>query len=197
MTLVAIGIPSGDLVHADFAMALANMVTYSVMNNVKCVIVNVKTSIIEVSRNTLIDSARQYKADYLMMLDSDMVFPYDALLRLILREKDFICTDAVRRIEPHTTVVKGLNNKPLNHNLKEELVEIMGMSPACCLIRMDALKEFNNPMFVVEFNGKNSFLGEDYYFSNLIRKQGKKIWCDMVLSKEIGHIGSKAHYIKS
>lgn len=191
---VAIGVPSGDMIHADFAMSLVNLCLKSYQAGIHAAVINTKSSIVEIGRSEIVAAAKQIDADKLLFLDSDMTFPPDLLIRLLAREKPVIGCDAVRRRPPYSTVITGMDGKPLDHTGKEELVEVKGASCACQLIDVNVLRKLPEPPFLVTWSGKN-FLGEDYYFSNNIRKAGYKIYVDMPLSKKIGHIGVQTNFI--
>ena len=80
---VAIAIPSASTVHADFCMSLATM-CYN-LNELPLVMITCRSSIVAEARNNGIKIAQDAKADYVFFVDSDMVFPHDALLRLLVR----------------------------------------------------------------------------------------------------------------
>jgi glycosyltransferase involved in cell wall biosynthesis len=197
---VIIGVPSNDLVHADFAMSLINLCIYSITRGIHVAIVNQKSSIVEVGRNQIVKTALEMDADYLLFLDSDMVFPAQTLVRLLAHKKDIVCTDATRRREPITTVLTGMDKQKVKHNPKADekapLIEVKGGTSAVQLVSTDVLKQMDVPHFLVTYNGEGGFLGEDYYFSNNARKNGFKVWCDTYLSQFIGHIGAKTYYLK-
>ena len=198
---VLVGIPSGDLVHAHFAMNLVNMVIKSISMGIQVGIVNPQFSLLQIARNEMVLAAKEYGATHLMTLDSDMTFPPETLLKLIGAGKDIVCCDAVRRRAPHTQVLTGMDGKPLVHPNPEDMttetapVEVMGGTSAVSLVKMSVFDKIKEPWFNVEWNGK-SFLGEDYYFTNKARKAGISTYCDLILSPHIGHIGSKPYYLR-
>lgn len=197
---VIIGIPSGDMIHADFAMSLVNLCIHSISRGIQVAIVNQKSSIVEVGRNMIVDTALEMEADYLLFLDSDMTFPAQTLIRLMSHKKQIVCTDASRRREPFTSVLTGMDGKPLDFSKEyvpsDPLVEVKGGSNAVCLIDVDVLAKMKPPHFLVTYNEKGEFLGEDYYFSNKARQMKIPVYCDTYLSTFIGHIGAKTYKIK-
>jgi len=193
---VAIGVPSNDMVHTDFTMCLINLCMYSFMNNVHVCVISQRSSIIEVGRCEIAAVALQTGAEKLLTLDSDMTFPPNTLIELIRKNKDIICCDAKRRRPPYTSVLCDTEGKPLDHSIRlPALVEVAGGSSACQLVDLNVFRKIKEPYYKVEFNDKKEFLGEDYYFSNKVRKAGYAVFCDTVLSKQIGHIGVKEHKI--
>src|ERR1700744_5381825 len=85
---IAIAVPSGDMVHADFAMAFAQLCLAS--GGFPLQLITVKSSIVAQARNTGVEHAKEFGADFIFFLDSDMVFPPTALLRLFLHRKDVV-----------------------------------------------------------------------------------------------------------
>jgi len=196
-TRLVIGVPSGDMIHADFAMSLVNLTLQSYMEGCSIAIINQKSSIIEVGRNQIVEQAVLQGADYLLMLDSDMLFPADIFLRMKKWDKAVVCCDAVQRRAPYNQVVQLEDGSKIDHeNCVEDIVKLKGASTACMLIDMHKLAGIEGPWFVVEWKD-NKFLGEDYYFTKLLKEKGIDIWCDVALSKRIGHMGNKAFYVKS
>ena len=82
---VAICFPSGDMVHADFAMSLAGMCAES--GRIHTTLINTKSSIVAEARNRGVELAREFGATHLLFLDSDMVFPRATLQRLLARDQ--------------------------------------------------------------------------------------------------------------
>jgi GT2 family glycosyltransferase len=191
---VAIGIPSGDMIHTDFAMSLVNLVGFSMANGIQCAVINQKSSVVEIGRCEIMASALGIEADYLLFLDSDMVFPHYTLLNLLKHGEPIVGCDASRRRAPFDSVIAGADGKPIDHATAKGLVEIKGASTACLLVSNGVMKSVGLAPFQVTWNGKE-FLGEDYYFSNRVRESGYKIYCDADLSKEIGHIGMRAYFV--
>ncbi len=196
---ILIGVPSGDMLHAHFAMNLVNLCILSISKGIRVAICNPQFSLVEVARNEIVKAALDFNASHVMMLDSDMTFPPETLLQLLSHDKDIVCCDAVRRRPPITQVLLGMDGKPLKHVAKDkltadmdQLVEVKGGSSAVSLVKIEVFKRLSMPYFLVEWNGK-SFLGEDYYFSNKARKAGYKMFCDRILSPHIGHIGTKQY----
>ena len=201
VTKVMIAIPSNDTWHADFAMSLVNLCIHSISRGIHVAIVNEKRSLLEISRNMMVQTAFEHGADYLLTLDSDMVFPPATLQRLLSHGKDIVCADAVRRREPIETVLIGMDGQKIKHDpkagAKDPLIEVKGGSNAVALMKMDVFKKLKPPHYLVEYKEKTQeFLSEDFYFTNKARQAGIKFWCDSHLSNFIGHIGCKAYYLK-
>jgi hypothetical protein len=197
-TVILIGIPSGRTIHATTAMSLVAMATETMIRkNVRIAVVNQQSSLIEIGRCHLAETALELKADYLFTVDSDMVFPKNTLIRLLKHNKAVVCCDASRRMPPFTSVVKGLDGNLLDYDKDlPELVELSCGTSACQLTKVSVFEKIKRPFYDVQWSkdGK-SFTGEDYYFTKKLRKAGVKTWCDTIMSLRIGHIGEKEYYI--
>lgn len=193
-TTVAVCLPCGDLVPVDFMRCLLHLCFYSDARGIRVIFIEHRSSLVEVGRAQLVESAKDAGAQYMLFLDSDMWFPPDILVRMLKHKKDVVCTDAARRRPPFDTVVHGLDDKKLDHS-QTGLVEIKGVSTGVCLIDMDVFDKIERPYFLVTYKD-GGFLGEDYYFSYKIKEQGVQVWCDLDISKRIGHIGQKTYFIQ-
>jgi hypothetical protein len=189
--LVAIGIPSGDLVHADFAMSLAMLC----MNpGAQVALVNSRSSLVPLGRNQCVGAAQIMKATHLLFLDTDMVFPADTLKRLLAHEKDIVGATYSKRMPPF---------HPLTITLEGELAHVTSglkrvklLPTGCLLIRLKVFEAISLPYFNLETeNGQ--LRGEDYYFCEKARAAGFELWCDGGLSIQIGHIGQKINRISN
>ncbi len=196
-TKVLVGVPSGDMVHAGFAMNLLALVTYAMQTGINIATINQNSSIIEVGRNTIVQHAINFNCDYLLTIDSDMLFPASLLNNLLAHKKDIVCCDASKRREPFGSVCTGLDDKPLDHINGSGLVEVKGGTSAIQLVTVKALLAITPPHYAVTWDDETGtkFVGEDYYFNAKALKHGFKTYCDMDLSKDIGHIGLKEFYI--
>ena len=95
--IVAICIPSGDMVHADFA---ANLAALCLDPGARTGVINCKSSLVAVARNQCVAAALHINATHVLFLDSDMVFPLDTLKRLLKHEKDIVGALYSRRRPP-------------------------------------------------------------------------------------------------
>jgi hypothetical protein len=185
--LVAIGVPSGDMVHADFAMRLA---TLCLNPGARCCIVNAKSSLVMIGRNQIVEASRLAKATHLLFLDSDLTFPHDTLARLLAHGKDIVGGVYVQRVPPHHPLGMTLEGK--HEAVTQGLRRMKIMPTGCLLLRLDIFDKLQKPWFNTRAEGEK-ILGEDYYFCERAREAGFEIWCDGDLSRELAHIGQKAY----
>lgn len=185
---VAVVVPSGDMVHADFALALAGMCHSSGALTVD--IFSAKSSIVAEARNIGVDLALEAGAEYMLFLDSDMTFPRTALLWLLLHRQDVVGATYPKRVPPYT--VLGTPVEPAAADAPARLIEMTRIPTGCLLIRMSVFERLSRPYFRFGINEDTGhILGEDYMFCDRVREAGFRIWCDWALSQELGHIGQQ------
>lgn len=190
---VMIAVPCMDQIPARFAQSLAML-----QRPEGCeIIVGFQVgSLVYSSRNTLAKNAVKEEADYVLWLDSDMVFPPDFLIRMlaVLKEKklDFLSALYFRRNPPYSPVLfdlldvtetgcdfNGLEKVP------EEIFEVKGCGFGGVLmdtsVIIDVAAKYGR-MFD-PFPG----VGEDLSFCWRARECGYTLYCDP--SFKMGHVG--------
>ena len=189
---VVIAIPSGDMVHAHFAMSLAGM-CYS--PGARIAITNGQSSVVAAARNQCVDAALQLSTEYLFFLDSDMIFPVHTLARLLSHNKDIVGGTYVRRHPPHL-MLGHFKGSPEKIDTTVDLIEMDAMPTGCLLIKTEILRRMKRPIFRFGVDElANEIIGEDITFCRMARKLGYTVWLDMPLSMQLKHIGSYAYSI--
>jgi len=184
---VAIAIPSGDLVHTDFAMSLAMLC----MNpGASVFLLNARSSLIPLGRNQCAGAAQIMKATHLLFLDTDMVFPADTLTRLLAHDKDIVGATYSRRVPPFHALTVTEEDEHIH--VTAGLRQVKLMPTGCLLIRLGVFNALAKPYFNLVAEG-DQLRGEDYYFCEKARAAGFELWCDGDLSSQLGHIGQKIH----
>jgi hypothetical protein len=185
---VAVCFPSGDMVHADFALALAGLCNST--PPIETPIVNNKSSIVAAARNDAVRRAQEMGCDFMLFLDSDMVFPRTTLHRLLIHRKDIVGAIYAKRVPPYALLGTALEAKPTCD--EQGLTEMKRVPTGCLLIRMAVFEALSKPYFrFLNDETSGEIVGEDYVFCDRAREAGFRIWCDTQLSLEIGHIGQQ------
>ena len=150
---VLVAVPCMDQVPAQFAQSIATL------NSVgECSIAFQMGSLVYDSRNALAANALKMEADYVLWLDSDMVFPPDVLERLMKdRDKgDIITAVYYRRVAPYSPVLldkleiddTGCEWTNMKKVPDKGIFEVAGCGFGCVLmptkIFTDVLAEFGN-----------------------------------------------------
>lgn len=191
---ILIAVPCMDMVSARFAQSLATLKRVH-----KCSISFLSGSLIYDSRNKLAGLAIDMEADYILWLDSDMVFQPNLLERMLNvldehKEIDILTGLYFRRGGNFSPVIyskleadeKGLVTFEDYDGIPDGLTEVAGCGFGCVLMRTDCLldiaaKEGGGVWFTPILGA-----GEDCAFCIRARQHGFKIYCDP--SIDLGHM---------
>jgi GT2 family glycosyltransferase len=197
MKKILIAVPCMDMVSARFAQSLATLKKVG-QSTVSFLI----GSLVYDSRNTLAAYAVQMEADYILWLDSDMVFPPDTLERMMKvldehKEIDILSGLFFRRTTPFTPVLFSKLEREGDNVVFEEfdhvpegLTEIAGCGFGCVLMRTDCLLDIASRQGTGAWFTPMLHAGEDCSFCLRARECGYSIWVDP--SIECGHMGYAA-----
>ena len=195
---IVLGIPHTGTLPVDTVMGLLKIQSKHMIN-----IQLLKSSILYISRDNLVEAAIRAQADYIMFLDSDQIIYEDTIDRLATHldnGEDIVTTLIFRKDPPYQPCVfseqKELENRQISLKYydietqdltKPFYVESCGLG--CAMIKLDIFKNINQPWFL-----PRPYTGEDISFMWEVRQKGYKILCDPTI--EIGHIGQK-NYTKN
>jgi choline kinase len=190
-TKLSILVPTRDMVHAHFSYCLAQLMKTTQMNGIDTYLFYNSSTILLNQRETLIEKAKEVKSDYVLWLDSDMMFPDTAALRLLSHNKDIVSCNYMKRSKPMNTVAytdvtdwdSWVPLRPQN-----ELVEVEGIGMGCMLMKTSVFSKLEKPYFEFVYKD-NSWHGEDFELQRKLIEIGYKIYVDTVLSMDIKHIG--------
>lgn len=189
---VGICIPSGDLVHAQFAISLAALVRHT-PPDITLSIFNQRQSLICDSRNRLAARALEAECDWLLWLDSDMAFPGDALVRLLSHRVMMVGAAYARRAPPYGEV-GAVDDDPEHDPVKsaaDGLTEMKVMPFGCMLTHANLFaRDVPPPWFQTVYRDDAAPVGEDAFFCRAVRERDGDVWRDSALSLQVGHIGS-------
>lgn len=182
---LGLGIPIlGDHVPADFALCLVQLTFAFGVTSVPYVLISPRSSIIPDARNAIVDAAIDNGCSHILFLDSDMTFPNNVVEKLLTHSKPIVGAYGVKRKLPIEKC-----GKPLGDWKSTGLIEMESMGMAVTLISTEVFRKLSKPYFMWDHeNGKS--VSEDVYFCRKARASGLKLWCDVDLSKQIGHVGS-------
>lgn len=193
---LAVLIPCRDTLHSAHALALAELVKFNTMNNIDTHVFMDASTILLTQRERLATQAVGLNADYMLWLDSDMVFPATTAVRLLAHNEPVVAGNYIRRQKPYKGVAYkkiGDWEKPLSFDIQDELVSVAGVGMGCLLIKTDIFKELSKPWFDFQWTpSSNDFLGEDMYLCQKITAAGYSIKIDTMISQELHHLGTFA-----
>ena len=191
---IMIAVPCGDQLDVRFVDSLTQLQTPD-----ETILRFAPGSLVYDARNKLASMAAGYECDYILWLDSDMVFQGNLLGRMLesIGDRDFLTALYFERRDPWrptifnpchveynsdgsvTTVVERVEHIP------DEIFEIESCGFGCVLMKTkhlaDIMKEGGlpfSPMFGV---------GEDISCCIRLHERGVKMWCDPNII--VGHVG--------
>ena len=132
-------------------------------------------------RNLIAEWGKNY--DYTFWVDSDIILPKDALIKLYESNKDIVSGVYMQR--KHAKQILELYNEAGNipHNeLEHGLMEVRGCGFGCVLVKGNVFNEMEYPHFKYKsaLNHDHTY-SEDVYFCDRAREKGFKIWADTTL----------------
>ena len=187
---ILIAVPCMDQVAAQFAQALAMLEKQG-----ECLVSFVIGSLIYNSRNDLAKQALKLECDFILWLDSDMVFPPETLTYLLKEmeetDADFISGLYFRRCAPFSPVafetLEITGEKATWSDYKGDLTglhEVAGVGFGCVLMKTEMLLEMAAEYG--DFFGPVAKVGEDLAFCWRANTVGAEIWCEP--TARVGHI---------
>ena len=190
---LSILVPSRDTVHSQFAYCLTQLYNLTRESGIDTYLFFDSSTILLNQRNNLIKKAKEVKSDYVLWLDSDMMFPSTTALRLLEHNKDIVACNYTRRSKPLKTVAyTDLNNwdswVPLEP--QEDLIKVQGVGMGCMLMKLDMFNKLEKPYF--EFHYKEDtedYFGEDFILLGKLRNLEYDVYIDTILSMDIKHLG--------
>jgi hypothetical protein len=193
---LSILIPTRESVHTHFAYSLTQL--YKTTSEVIDTYLFFDSSTILLNqREKLIEEAKNINSDYVLWLDSDMVFPSTTALRLLEHDKDIVGCNYLKRTNPIKPVAYknvGDWDSFLPLKVEEELVEVEGVGMGCLLMKTKIFNQIQKPYFEFTYNEQsNDWLGEDFNVLKKLRDVGHKVYIDTLLSVEIKHLGLYAY----
>jgi hypothetical protein len=203
---ITIAIPSGNMVHANFAASLSNMIGFTIAALGDQFEISTNWAIgtyVHKAREQLLNDAVMVGGHYMLWLDSDHEFPMDALARLLAHDVPMVGINYSTRGVPLRYVAcerinadhqeDGLGGK-LCQTTEEstglQKVEALGFGMVLMKMAIVPTLEKGVPRFFYkEHEDVRHAMGEDIWFCKLVRDAGWDIFVDADLSKECAHIG--------
>lgn len=202
---IAICIPTHESVPYQFAIALANMLGYTIHaigDQVNITTHVVAGTYIHRARQQLLDEISETGAHYILWLDTDHTFPKDLMIRLLSHDVEMVginyCT---RGVPPRYVAVKrtACENRdkgggklcPTRED-SEGLEEVEAIGFGAVLMKMSiipTLPQDDTLDFFFAYEGDGMHVGEDVYFCKRVREAGWKVMIDHDLSKLCTHVG--------
>ena len=151
------------------------------------------------NRNRMVALGREQGADAFLFLDADMVFPPEALIRLLQARVPIVGADYRNRVQPFGklgTSPEGPAYGPDHVDPPRGLVKRGMLGLGLVLVRAHVFDVLPEPWFartwikeVATADNPNGFATDDCYFFHFCRHHGFDVWCDLDLTREVAHLG--------
>lgn len=149
------------------------------------------------NREHLVRLALEHDDDYVMFVDTDVIFETDAIIRLLGAEKPVIAGPYnLKQDEPMSTIKlddgNGGYKAATGFPFPEDPFEVAAIGTGFMLIHKAVFAAINPPYFPCDFNGGDGTeVGEDIAFCRKVRAAGLTIWCHP--KAQCGHIGDRVY----
>ncbi len=215
---ITVCVPSQSNVSAFFAYDLAQMMSFTASHYVQPGVIGglglgiQVGTYVHVARQMLAQAALTNDSDYLLFIDSDMRFPPDALIQLLVHQLPMVGINYVARMYPPRYLAvktaadiddpdsKGLILETLPESEGLEQVDAVGFG--LVLIRRDVFEALPKPRehgpwwWYQWMPAHGAQIGEDMYFCRAVRKAGIQIMVDHDLSKQVKHVGLEQYTLE-
>jgi len=201
---IGLCIPHTGVVSMRFADSLAMLVGYTASLTIdyndrperaELALFDARDGPLDYKRVQSVQRALDWGAEYLLLLDSDHVFPSDGLIRLMARDLPLIGCNYPTRRENRPTAY-GFDKQPIPTTREkadaDEVEAVAGIGLGFCLVKAPVFGAIQQPWFQTTIGEAGEIVcGEDAHFCNLVRRAGIPVLVDHALSWRIGHIGER------
>ena len=163
------------------------------------------------ARNNMVAGFKELKGDQavdaILWIDADMMFPPDALLRLLSHRVPIVGADYRLRMPPFPRIGHWVNPEnpfadyiPIPDDAPQTGLDdnfaVLGFGLILTHMRVFDHPEWQRPWFIrtwmpnaIRSDNLDGFSTEDSIFCTMARACGFKIHCDLDLTREVSHIG--------
>lgn len=197
-----VGVPSGGLWYADFAVRLIDLVANFTKKQVEGYtsqelrVVNVKSSILPKNRLELVRAAQAAKATHILFLDTDHTFPATLVHRLASHHKMVVAANCVTKTIPAQPTARrkaeDLQGEVVYTDMDSlGLEKVWRVGTGVMLIDMRVFDKIGNSVWEMKYlPHADTYQGEDWTFCEACEKAGIEIFVDHHLSWDVGHVGN-------
>lgn len=200
MKRIMVAVPTREFIDVDAVKCIYKLEKDAMLN--KDLEVNVElvpSTVIHDARFAIAQMAIKAKYDYILWIDSDMVFSSSILYDLLETNKDIVTAVCFMRKAPYEPCIyskmrmgKTLEEDQIEKFLdypEDDVFEVEACGMAMCLMKVvvveDIITKVGQPFFPIKSDHRT--LGEDLSFCFNARKSGHKIWATS--KPVVGHIG--------
>lgn len=188
---IVVGTPAGDMMKSLTGQCKEMLMSVSMNAGLVIGAVTMCGTYVEMGQNQLVKTVLDGGGDALLLIDSDMLFPGDALVKLLRRNQPIVGAGYRRRMKPRRCNVKLLDGTWATGK-ETGLQEVEAVASGMLLIRRSVLSSMPYPWFFNTYGEKfEDFVGNDVNFCLKARAAGHKVFCDFDLSRDVRHIADE------
>lgn len=198
---LAFCIPSAGEWKADFGMSLLQMAVtiaqtlFEDRQEREVIILDKRTSLLSRSRQECIEDALLQGCTHALFVDTDQSFPPDTAHRLINWKQPVVACNIALKTMPSFPTARGKAATPFgvpvtSDSWKVGLEQVWRIGMGIMLIDLSIMEKLPKPWFMVSYDTEcQMYIGEDWYFCQLLEAAGIPIYIDHGLSRQVGHHG--------
>jgi GT2 family glycosyltransferase len=186
-TRILIAIPCLETIKVETVISLFSMTAvlkYDAKLNIHV------SSVVHDARNKLVKDAIDTGCTHVMFVDSDIVFPEDAINKLVEDDKDIVGGLYFRKQIPHLPTIHEKDGErllvPRTYPTTRPF-EVFAIGTGFLMVKTEVFKKMPQPWFYFGTYKKHA-VGEDVYFCWKAQERGYKVWCDPTF--DLAHIGA-------
>jgi len=203
MPNIVIGVPIPQNVPSDFVRNLIDLISYSKrIPDIEIHYLDREGVSTAKNRNFILQKAIELKADYILWLDADMLYPHDMIEKYLAQSFDIIGCEYFKRAYPYHPVAYVSGNNPLKPYVtinplvmpKDTIVEVDGLGYGGLMVSMKVYEAMGDKKwthygtnFHLPFESEDS-LTHDLQFCKEAKEFGFKIY--MHTGVKPGHIAN-------
>jgi len=181
---ILIGLPTNGLNDYRFTLSLASLIIPE-----NSTLMAIPRVMIDTARNMFCEKLLTMpEKTHLLMIDDDMTFEPDMLLRMLDHDVDIIGALAFKRRADYQPCVyqkkEDGNHYPI---FPQKFTEVDAIGTGAILIKREVIEKIKNPWFETFYDKKGQHFSVDFDFSIKSKKTGFKIFVDPEI--QCGHIG--------
>lgn len=195
---LVVGICTGGTIRAETLVSLITNIYNLGAEGIQASLLVQIGGYVDVNRNKIVESAVNGGATHLMFIDNDMIFPDDAIFKLLKHNKDIVGANYNVRLDPTSsdrsgpTVKMLVKGKPVSATeLPDKLFKCYALGTGFLMIKTKVFSKMKAPHFEAFIDKTGRHNTEDVEFCKRAGKAGFKVWCDPEI--KMGHIGSAVY----
>lgn len=192
-----IAVPTNRDHDPRFTISLVGLMVQSMRgvngNPAPNITLNIKTQVSNIAqgRNELVREAMEQGQTHLLFLDDDMTFPTNTLDYLCRWNLPIVAANYCHKAKRLIYTAQRDDLRQVESRGRTGIERVLRIGLGVTLIDLSVLRDVPEPWFEIKWDqSRRQHVGEDFYFSHLMKERGVPIHVDHDLSNKVGHVGS-------